>query len=237
MIPYKFSREPIESKLEIVRRFYELNIHNRQKGCIDKLEHWCEKYLSNVDGKAYSLESIVCADTDELEKLTLFCDKNLKQQYEDAELQYIANNLYKQMTSETKRFLFESLGVRVCPYCNRNYIFLDERNKACEFDHFYPQSQYPLLAASFYNLIPSCSVCNIWKGANQISFYPHKEYLPEDMPHFGYRIKASDYLENDESIDILIEANGFEEDIQILKLRKLYNSHKPDVRDTLMRKR
>lgn len=236
MIPYKFSRIPVESKLKIVRRFYELNIRNREPGCVDRLKHWCKKNLFIVDGKTYLLEDVVCADTNDLEKLKDFCDLNLKQRSNEPELQYIVNRLYKGMTGEAKRFLFDSLGVRVCPYCNRNYIFVDERNKACEYDHFYPKCDYPLLAASFYNLIPSCSVCNRWKRDEPMLFYPHKDYSLVEMPHFSYEIKGADYLEKDESIDIVIEANGFDKDIQLLKLKKLYDSHKPEARDTLVRK-
>ena len=53
----------------------------------------------------------------------------------------------------------EKLGVTVCPYCNRSYIFTvkkDARNGKArpQYDHFFPKSIYPYLAVSMYNLIP-----------------------------------------------------------------------------------
>ncbi|OQP45406.1 hypothetical protein [Niastella populi] len=69
---------------------------------------------------------------------------------------------------ETKPYnAFELAGklqVDTCPYCNRNYTVTvgEKSNKIArpDFDHFYPDKQYPLLALSFYNLIPSCLICN-----------------------------------------------------------------------------
>lgn len=65
-------------------------------------------------------------------------------------------------TSRSHRF-FKKLNIRTCPYCNRLYTFtLDSQSgkAAPQYDHFYDKSDYPLLAVSFYNLIPSCPVCN-----------------------------------------------------------------------------
>lgn len=62
--------------------------------------------------------------------------------------------------------LLTSLGVKVCPYCQRNYItsYTLEENKVekatTDLDHFYPKKDYPFLALSLYNFIPSCSICN-----------------------------------------------------------------------------
>lgn len=60
--------------------------------------------------------------------------------------------------------LTQKLGVQTCPYCNRNPIHtvIDETDGLIRptLDHFFPQSKYPYLALSFYNLIPSCYYCN-----------------------------------------------------------------------------
>lgn len=60
--------------------------------------------------------------------------------------------------------LTKRLGFNTCPYCNRGFIYTIEGNKEKivrpDIDHFYAKSDYPLLALSFYNLIPSCLVCN-----------------------------------------------------------------------------
>ncbi|MET3321031.1 UNVERIFIED_ORG: Ni,Fe-hydrogenase maturation factor [Peribacillus simplex] len=56
-----------------------------------------------------------------------------------------------------------NLNVSVCPYCNRQYIstlHTKSGKTRADLDHFSPKSKYPYLALSFYNLIPSCKVCN-----------------------------------------------------------------------------
>jgi len=60
--------------------------------------------------------------------------------------------------------LVNMLGVDVCIYCNRCYTYTVVKKRDYivrpEFDHFFPISDYPFLALSFYNLIPSCHTCN-----------------------------------------------------------------------------
>lgn len=65
--------------------------------------------------------------------------------------------------------LITSLNINVCPYCQRNYISSYEENinkkdmikkTTADLDHFYSQSEYPFLALSLYNFIPSCQICN-----------------------------------------------------------------------------
>lgn len=64
-------------------------------------------------------------------------------------------------------YFFRELNIRTCPYCNRHYTFtLSKKNTKVspEYDHFYDKSSHPLLAVSFYNLVPSCHTCNHVKG-------------------------------------------------------------------------
>ncbi|MCU5530672.1 hypothetical protein OCA90_07600, partial [Bacillus cereus] len=59
--------------------------------------------------------------------------------------------------------LVMGLDLNVCPYCNRQYIssYYSKNGKTRgDLDHFFPKKKYPYLALSFYNLIPSCKVCN-----------------------------------------------------------------------------
>ncbi len=76
------------------------------------------------------------------------------------------------------------LNVNYCPYCNQqktqsititNGTNGMERTLALnQLDHFYPQSRYPFLGISFFNLIPSCSPCNVQlKGEKDFSIETH----------------------------------------------------------------
>ena len=77
---------------------------------------------------------------------------------------------YKKFTTKKKKEydaydLAKNLDIPTCPYCNRTYtktVITKNREKIIrpEFDHWFPKNQYPLLALSFYNLIPSCHICN-----------------------------------------------------------------------------
>lgn len=71
---------------------------------------------------------------------------------------------YKLITKKIAYALTWGLNIRVCPYCNRIWIDTIKDKKGGilrpTLDHFYSQAKYPLLALSFYNLIPSCTNCN-----------------------------------------------------------------------------
>ena len=72
--------------------------------------------------------------------------------------------------SKNKKDAYEfvkTVGARVCPYCNINYIspvFSDEENTKGalrpDIDHYFCNSEYPALQLCLYNLIPSCTSCN-----------------------------------------------------------------------------
>lgn len=93
------------------------------------------------------------------------------------------------------------LGVRVCPYCNRQYItpITTKTNRMrADLDHFWPKHKYPIFSMSLYNLVPSCKFCN--------SSLKHEEDPGRDAPHpycdnyddyfsFGTDNKESDHPE------------------------------------------
>jgi len=94
----------------------------------------------------------------------------------------------------------EKLDLGVCPYCNRNYItHLQGRRKkrviGPTFDHFFDKATNPYLALSFYNLIPSCSVCNS-NLKNQKEFYLDRHLHP-------YINDANDDFSFDFNLDLL----------------------------------
>lgn len=89
--------------------------------------------------------------------------------------------------------LSKKLGIDCCPYCNRQYttssIVYINKEVFPEFDHFYHKSDFPLLAISFYNLIPSCNVCNThFKGAkNAIKYNIFHPYTAVKQNHLNFR--------------------------------------------------
>ncbi|SHM39574.1 hypothetical protein [Ruminococcus flavefaciens] len=81
------------------------------------------------------------------------------------------------------------INASVCPYCNRLYTFTVEEGKKTrpEFDHFYSKDDYPWLAISIYNLIPSCGICNKSKSSKDTInlLYPYEESFEEYDIHFN----------------------------------------------------
>ena len=81
---------------------------------------------------------------------------------------FSSNGFSKKASKNEKSYFYsgnilvKNLNLSVCPYCNRNTIYSisNGKKRTSELDHFYPQGKYPYFALSFYNLIPSCKVCN-----------------------------------------------------------------------------
>ncbi len=153
---------------------------------------------------------------------------------------------YSNWSSRTKYGTYtfvKKLDLKTCPYCNRNYTFIvDEESGKLrpEIDHFYPKSIYPFLAMSFYNLIPSCPICNHTKSIkikeNLINPYDIKDddfkftYKPIDISFS--EVESKKY--NMDSFEI--EFKNKNENIDIFKLDELYKQHKDIVVDLLMKK-
>ncbi|OVE82248.1 hypothetical protein BVY04_01470 [bacterium M21] len=96
--------------------------------------------------------------------------------------------------------LVEKLGLKTCPYCNRQYIE-PVRSKGGKklrpaLDHFYSKDEYPLFALSFYNLIPSCTLCNSsLKHSKRFSVDTHLHPYVEEFGKeavFRYQVVDSD---------------------------------------------
>ena len=128
--------------------------------------------------------------------------------------------------------LMEKMGISVCPYCNRSYTSVIDNggvNVRVEFDHFFPKSEYPLLALSFYNLVPSCPTCNHLKKEEILSHNPWTKY-GKDKPVFKVDTSKDLFPSNPE---IIIENENL--NTQKLGIKQLYNTHKDYVSDILNR--
>lgn len=137
----------------------------------------------------------------------------------------------------------QALGLKTCPYCNRNYTFIvnDESGKLRpEIDHFYPKSIYPFLAMSFYNLIPSCPICNHTKSNTVTDDLENPYDTRKDSYSFTYTPNNIDFatVENEkydfDSFEIKVSGN--QTNIELFKLEELYKQHKDIVLELLIKK-
>lgn len=149
----------------------------------------------------------------------------------------------------------ELIGVSICPYCNRSYIFtLKKSGVRPQYDHYFPKSTYPYLSVSMYNLIPCCAVCNTAKSSfntydkitgKEIFIYPYKDEYGYDVSiqtsyagDFRCWLGASDKFSltvkyaTSASIDLKHKSD---DTIRVLHLHELYEKHKDYVKDIISR--
>lgn len=66
--------------------------------------------------------------------------------------------------------IHQKMGLKSCVYCNASPTIAHDRDVMYQMDHYLPQSKYPFLGTCFYNLQPSCGVCNNHKGTDISDF-------------------------------------------------------------------
>jgi len=145
-----------------------------------------------------------------------------------------------------------SIGARVCPYCNRQYItpiYSKDGKVRADLDHFYSKGRYPYLSISIYNLVPSCKFCNSsLKGTKEFSYdsyiNPYEESL-SDYINFSYAYKSYTGVDGLGDIEIILKDNFNKDIYEIQKARNnincfgivnLYQYHTNIVRDLVRKK-
>ena len=87
------------------------------------------------------------------------------------------------------------LGVKVCPYCNRQFTTTVNTKKhkvRPQLDHFRNKNDYPFLALSINNLVPVCGVCNLLKLDRDADLiYPYEECFADEEHVFKTNIPAN----------------------------------------------
>ncbi|MFH6991845.1 hypothetical protein [Flavobacterium sp. FlaQc-48] len=119
------------------------------------------------------------------------------------------NSFTKKDSGRLAYKLAKRLKMNTCPYCNANYTFTI-RNKRLksrpQFDHFYNKGRHPYFSLSFYNLIPSCALCNsgALKGQKEFSLAKHIHPFLESIENiYQFRTKI-------DAVDFLVSSDNFE---------------------------
>jgi uncharacterized protein (TIGR02646 family) len=200
-------------------------IENHSKYSISELN----ENIKNCFNENWDLEKLILAKPKELEELTLIYKKvdfkffgtlydyfNQKDKFKFYDKDYTAYELIK------------SLNINICPYCNRNGIHNLKKSKkrTSELDHFHPQSKYPFLAISFYNLIPSCKVCNKIKldkdNKKYINPYDDRFDFNKNMK-FTLKIKDSSFIFSEDGFELKYK---FAKDVSSDEKRRIVNNRK-----------
>ena len=158
-------------------------------------------------------------------------------------------DFYKGKDWNSHKLCYE-LGVDICPYCNRQYIYTVQKQggdsllATAQLDHFFPKDKYPLISFSFFNLIPSCYSCNHTKGDNtRKTIYPYEEEFGDDgkfaLVDLENGKKITD-LDTSQYLGVKINAQGdLKNEViasdEVFQLTPLYNQHQTEICDFVER--
>ncbi|TKT94042.1 hypothetical protein [Dyadobacter frigoris] len=139
--------------------------------------------------------------------------------------------------------LADSLDIRTCTYCNRNYTntVIHSNGKKItrpQFDHFIDKGTNPLLAISFFNLIPSCSICNSGiKGSKKVNLreYLHP-YLDNDINDIKFTYRLSKGKHGHRIVIKTPDTSKAKKTVELFALEEIYNSHTGELLDLLQTK-
>jgi len=188
----------------------------------------------------YSLREVITAKPEKLHEIAMAYKG-------DTTFDFMVN-LYENFCNKKKEYdaydLAESLHVNVCPYCNRNYTFtIKSKNGSTrpQFDHFYDKATHPILALSFYNLIPSCATCNAtMKGTKPFSLATHAHPYVEGFgkkARFVLHVKESSFCRELKGFDIEFKSSDakVQNNINNFGLEELYKNHKDIVLELIQK--
>ncbi|MCG3675279.1 hypothetical protein L5F46_10900 [Aliarcobacter butzleri] len=156
--------------------------------------------------------------------------------------------LISKLQPKISNFFQKNIEVHTCYYCNIDFINTFKKNNetknAFTLDHVLEKADYPFLALSLYNLVPSCYVCNSKVKDSKI---PFDKFSPTNKNFdFDERVKFKSFISNpnlqiekEEDFYIkLIEnySNKYDEYIKSLNLNDRYDYHKYKVLEMIQKR-
>ncbi|RBQ31802.1 hypothetical protein CRU92_06220 [Arcobacter sp. FW59] len=217
-------------------------------------EEYYNKYYKKY--LIYDLKDILCGDFGKLVEIkeshkTKYRDDNkIKRFFNYDKAKTIKfNPLISKLQPKISNFFQENIEVYTCYYCNIDFINTFKKNNetknAFTLDHVLEKADYPFLALSLYNLVPSCYVCNSKVKDSEI---PFDNFSPTNKNFdFDERVKFKSFISNsnlkiekEEDFYIkLIEnySNKYDEYIKSLNLNDRYDYHKYKVLEMIQKRR
>ncbi len=222
---------------------------------IETINEW----IKNCFGQNWDFKKLILAKPKELEELSKIfkfkCCNNFASfhTYYSYLNQYKKNIYFYKIDGKNRDYnayrLLENLNLSICPYCNRNSIYniKSSKKRTSELDHFYPQSKYPFFSLSFYNLIPSCKVCNKIKLDNDdkeyINPYDDRFDMNKNMK-FSIKVTSSKFYYSEKGFEIDYkynkqisdnEKNRIDNNLDDFELRDLYQNHKDIILELIQK--
>ena len=143
----------------------------------------------------------------------------------------------------TAYILAKNLDINTCVYCNRNYTSTVDKITRPQFDHYFSQEKYPLLALSFYNLIPSCAICNsAIKGEKELFLSEHLHpYINDCLDDFRFSYEYDTKMKDSLTVKLKYSKDRnktkkikkVKETFDFFKINEIYNAHTDELRDLI----
>lgn len=263
-----YSNYLVDKKLDFGEKYFnDLNTKKFNKPN-ESIEQRYKRYLKQGTFKdifkKYELKDIILANEIELKNIIKDIDYKIQQLTErkKTNLKTKVQNLFKYsekfQSDLLTQFFTENFNFTTCFYCNKDFITnFEKKGHSKEFtstfqlDHFYDKGTYPYLALSFYNLIPSCYVCNAkvkrskntFRHDSKVGTFKNETCLSPNNKDFNFekKVKFKLFLDKDcknlhikdkEDIDILLKeqfSDDYAKYTDVFKLNERYKAHKDIV--------
>lgn len=191
------------------------------------------------------LNDFILLDVEGLKRLAAHPEKLRFDQFRKIYEQRFSNgsdNFVDRESSYNSFAFVSNLDVRICPYCDREYLETFERGgsqrKTLEIDHFFPKSAYPALAMCFYNLVPSGHNCNRLKLDSEIDKNPYETDI-ESHTRLGVDLPIGVNMESvavDECAIKFHPHKDMRRNVEILALEERYKDQKEEAHHLLKMK-
>lgn len=202
----------------------------------------------------YELKDILCGNFEKLveikNKLGKKDDNKIKSffNYDKSKINN-SSPLISKLQPKISNFFQENIEVHTCYYCNIDFINTFKKNKetknAFTLDHVLEKADYPFLALSLYNLVPSCYVCNSKVKDSKI---PFDNFSPTNKNFdFNKKVKFKSFISNinlqiEKEQDFYIKlienySNKYDKYIESLNLNNRYAYHKYKVLEMIQKRK
>jgi len=144
-------------------------------------------FLNSINTEI-KLKEILSSNPNKLRNIISDFEPKMTDNFKKVFYNAFVSGVYEEPTRFDGLKFVDDIGLQTCPYCNRAYIQSVSKRGVVrpQIDHFFPKDKYPYLGVSFYNLIPSCSVCNGTTSKGNKNSYTDKLVSP-------YEIKSDDF--------------------------------------------
>lgn len=158
---------------------------------------------------------------------------------------------YKDLRAVDYMYYLRELNIRTCVYCNAQYAIVVEDTKdngeekkvaLFQLDHFWPESEYPFLCTTFFNLQPCCANCNLHKSDKKSDFnlYTRNE---KDLSPFWFELESGENIDGVRGYDykdlnIMLQSRNrklLDNHQERFLIDKIYKHHNREAQETIVR--